>query len=232
MTDRYAELTGEGSRNKEQALADAEVRKREVQAALGQQQEQIAAERAEVEPLRESLESEFRSEIADLEKRAQPLFERLTRLESEAAVVRRQALNLAADIDSLQIHASKTKDPYERDRLLREADRLTIYYRRHEVELSGMEAEAAGLQAQRNQLLIQQQQAQARYQAELGRLAGKLEGLERDLKRIVAEDRKLSKPVSGNTPRVRDLARVATAFTTYDQLPLERERQRVLDSFK
>jgi hypothetical protein len=228
---RYSELTGEGAQTKEQALVDAETRKREVRAELEKQEERIAAERAEVEPLREKLESEFRSELADLELRARPLLERMTRLESQGAVVRQQAFGLAAEIEELQRRAARTKEPLERDRLLRQADRLTVFYRQYEAQLRGLEIEARGVAAQRNQLLLQQQQTQARYQADMGRLAGRIEESERGLQRISAEHRKLSKPVSGNTPRVRELARVATALTTYEQLPLDQERQRILASF-
>ncbi len=232
VTVRYAELTGEGDRTREQALVDAEARKEQIKDDLQQQEQRITEEMGEIGPLRDKFESEFKSEMADLQKKESPLLERLTRLEVQAARVRNEAASLAAEIDHLERLAAREKDADRRQRLLREAGRVAVIYRRYDGELFSLNREYAGVNAQRAVLMSQAQQARARYQRDMGQLQGRAEGLKRDQKRIDTQERKLAKPTSGNVPRVREIARVANAFTTYEQLPLEAERARILNSFK
>lgn len=231
VTDRFAELTGEGDRTREQALADAEARKEQIQDDLRQQEQRIDEELGEIDPLREKFESEFQSEMADLREKERPLLERLTRLEAQAARVRNEAAPLAAEIDHLERRAARERDEVRRRSLLREADRIAIILRRYEAELLALDREYAGVNAQRARLLAQAQQAQARYQRDMGHLQARVEGLRKELKKIDLQERNLSKPATGNVPRARELDRVAKAFTTYEQLPLEAERRRILDSF-
>jgi hypothetical protein len=232
VTERYAELTGEGDRTREQALVDAEARKEQIKDDLQQQEQRITEELGEIGPLRDKFESEFKTEMADLQDKERPLLERLTRLEAQAARVRNEAASLAAEIDHLERLAAREKDADRRQRLLREAGRIAVIYRRYDAELFSLNREYAGVNAQRALLMGQAQQARARYQRDMGQLQGRAEGLRRDQKRIDTEERKLAKPSSGNVPRVREIARVANAFTTYEQLPLEAERARILNSFE
>jgi hypothetical protein len=228
---RFAALTGEGQRTREQAVRDAEQQRREMQVHYEKEAERIAQEMAEIEPLREKFESEFQAELADLRQKELPLLERLARIESQAAVVQRQALPYAADIQELERQAARERDPDRRRRLLDEAGRVAIVYRRYEAQLAGLEREAAVVQAQRAQLVGLGQQARARYQRDMGGLQEQAKTLDRQRKRIEVETQKLSEPFRSNTPRVRELARVAQAFTTYEEFPLETERRRILDCF-
>lgn len=232
VANRYAELSGETTRIREQELAEAEAGKREVQEALAMQEQRVALERAEVEPLREKTQSEFGSRMADLESGARPLIERMSQLEAQAAIIQRQRMFTANDINNLRELAANTDDPYEHDRLLRRSDQLSIDVRRFELDLTGLDREAAGVRAQHSQLLVQQRQLQDRFRADMGRLAGRIEIQQQELKKKAADQRRLVKSVSGTSPRVRELARLAIALESYEPLALERERARLLASFE
>jgi len=232
IADRFADMTSEQTRTREQAVVDAENRAAQIKADLAAQANRIAQELKEIGPKQEKAESELKSELSSIDGHEQPLLSQLARLESQAVIIRREALPIAADIETLERLAARERDPIERARLLREADRLAILYRRYDAQLAALEREAAGINAQRAQLIAQRRQLQAQYQREIGQLQRTVEELRRGEKRVAMEERKLTNPTTGNTPRVRELARVAKAFTTYEQLPLESERQRILDSFR
>jgi hypothetical protein len=232
VVDRFADMTGEQTRTREQAVVDAEARAAQIKADLSAQADRIAQELNKIGPQQEKLESELQSELSSIDGREQPLLTQLARLESQAAIIRREALPIAAEIETLERLAARERDPLERARLLREADRLAIIYRRYDSQLVALEREAAVINAQRARLVALRQQLQAQYQREMGQLQKTAEDLRHGEKRIALEERKLAKPTTGNTPRVREMARVAKAFTTYEQLPLESERERILDSFR
>jgi hypothetical protein len=232
VVDRFAEMTDEQTRTREQAVVEAETRAEQIRADLAAQRERIAKDMAEIEPKREKAESEFRSQIAEIDDRERPLLSQLAQLESQAVVVRREALVYAAEVERLERQAEREKEPGERARLRREAERLAFIYRRYESQLLALDREAAGINVQRARLIAQRQQLQAMYQREMAYLQKTVDELRRGEKRIEAEERKLSEPNTGNTPRVREMDRVAKAFTTYEQLPLESERQRILESFR
>jgi hypothetical protein len=62
----------------------------------------------------------------------------------------------------------------------------------------------------------------------LGVAASKLGRTE---KRIAVEETKNRKPATGLSPQVQTLATTTNSITSYVEFPLDRERQRLLDSF-
>ena len=85
--------------------------------------------------------------------------------------------------------------------------------------------------AQRFGLAQQRATAQASYNRQMQQLANKVKLLEARQKKTEFDERRLTKPNTGLTPRVRTLAREVKALTTYDEFPIESERRRVLALF-
>ena len=73
---------------------------------------------------------------------------------------------------------------------------------------------------------------QAKYQQDMARLMDEQASLERETKKLDAERRRQSKGPRVGSARLLELKAQLAAFSTYDEFPYEREKQRVLASLK
>jgi hypothetical protein len=229
VSDQYAELTGAKEATAEAAKAAAEAEQQRLAAELKAKAEQITAKGEELDERREKLRAEGKAELDAIAKEDQPLLNELARLSSLATIPRQQLGLLSLEINRLQGLADREKDPVQRNFLINDINRLAILASRYDAELGALEARAAGVAAQRVNIQRRYQQAQASYTAQFGQIGSTLADLDKQQKRTEGEQQRNQRPTAGDTRRSRALAAQATAFTTYEEFPLEAERQRVLD---
>jgi hypothetical protein len=228
---RYEETIGQSQREREETLAEKEKQREEARQDLEEQRAQQKDRRDELLEQGEKLRKEIKDQEAAFAKEERPLLDRLAGLQRQAQIPRREMALLLADAAGLRAAAARAQDPADRDRLLFRAQQLEVIAARYDADLGVLERQAAGLQAERAQL-------QDRYQREIATLAGSLRAIEQELnaqqrseRRFAIDEKRLDKPLTSGTRAVRALEAEANAFTTYEPLPLEEERQRLLDSF-
>jgi len=232
VAERYASLTGEQESTKDEAIKEQQRRKEALRDEVQRRRKQIAKELAFIEPERDRLEDELRTELDEVAKLERPLLSELSGLEARAVIVRREMSVFTSDIARLERLLERERDPVQRERLRRDIDRLASILTRYEADLLVLNRQARAIHARRVQLEARRRQAQAMYQRDTARIESKLTDLRRQSRRVDVDQKRIEKPTTGNTPRVRNIEREAKAFTTYEQLPVQAERQRLLDSFK
>jgi len=229
---QFEELDLEQDQTKADAKADEEQQKARELDALADERASLAEEQQALVDQAEQVRKEYGYQVKSLDRDISPLRPGLARLESQANAIAREIVVLRVNIDHLLDHADETDDPYEADRYDAEAHRLEFRLDRRESDLDAVQAEGAALTARLNELLAQRAAILARQQAELGALGQRSSDIARTGKRIQVQETKASRPATGNTARVRSLSAGRTALTTYDQFPLDSERQRLLDSLR
>lgn len=228
----------------------------QLKAELGQKQETAIAEqteqknlaskkleedKTELDTARESLvyeaqkaKEKYDAEEAALKKEMDPLARRLTTLDGQARNLRNVLINVDRDIDRLVASAAlqRGRDSIREAALLREADRLRILSRNDRDNLFRVEQEMALVRNQGAALEAKLRDAQARLQNDLKRFNAEGVKLSRTEKGLKAVARKVEEPVSGNNSKTRVSATKLTALSTYEEFPLELEKQRLLDSLR
>jgi hypothetical protein len=232
VLEHFRRMMGEGAADKEEAIEDEEQRRLDLARQIDEEREAIAAEAAAIEPERKKLESELRGDLDRINSKEEPLLREMAQLESRAELVRNQAARYIIERDRLYAALEKEKDKLQRELLAREIDRMQVHIARYDADLNALERQARVVNAQRLELVRQRNEAQGVYNREMQRLGGKLSLLERRHKKTTIDERQLDKPITGNTPRVRTLAREAKALTTYTDFPLDAERRRLLGMFE
>jgi hypothetical protein len=229
---RYEEITGESQRGREEALSEGEKKREEARQELDQRRAEQQGRRMELLERGDKLRKEIQDNQAEQAKAEQPLIDRLALIDRQAAIPRRERALLLVEADSLRAAAARAPDPAERDRLLFRAQQVEILAVRYDADLAALERQAAAVNIER-----------ARVQERFGRmnasLAGELQTIDRELqamqaneKRFALDEKRLDRPLVSGTRAVRALEAEAGAFTTYEPLPLEEDRQRLLDSLK
>jgi hypothetical protein len=232
VLERFGKSIGAAETGREEALAEKTKQREEAKRDLETQRDEKKDRAAELLAKADQLRQEIKDNETEFAKAERPLLDRLARLDRQAEIPRRELALALADADSLRAAAARIEDPFERDRLLFRAQQLEILASRYYADLAVLERQAAAVNAERAQL-------RDRFGREIATLAGsgklvenELELLQRGEKRLAMDEKRLDKPLTGGTRAVRALEAEATAFTTYEPLPLEDERQRLLDSLK
>ncbi len=210
--------------------AEAELKKR--QQELEEQLTRIDERQKDLLPMRDKLGSEAKAELEGIAKEDRPLIAQLARVDAQASVVRRELALIVADIDQLRERARREKDPAVRDSLLRQADRLSILARRYDTDLAVLERQAAVIQAQRAEIQVRYARTEAQYAAQIARIDAELAELEKQQKRNAADQKRAERIADRPTTAGRGLSVQKSAFTTYDEFPLEAERLRILETFR
>lgn len=226
--DRFAELTQSQAQTKADAKAEGAEQQARDKEDLEQNKAALAEEQNALQARADKAKADTQKEVADLEIKARPLQTQLARLQSEANM---WANNLAAaqsDINLLLSQASMTNDPNEQAFLRGQAGAISVNADRFAFNLQRVNNQIAGVNQQLAVLEGQRQASVGRYQAEMGRIDGRNADLRKTEKRLGFDERKLKEPVTGLTPRVRNMSLVAGALPTYDDFPFEEERERVM----
>lgn len=235
----------------EQAFADVTAQfeqlaaaKDETQTATQQQQqqqqelqrEQLAAEKENVAQQQASVEQQAalalasaQSQLDRIDQQLAPLNAQFEQLSLQGRQLQEFIARLELEISQLLLEAEEVVDPALRAHLLLEADRVGLRANAARREYQVLDLQAVQINNQRAALAQQRQSAIAAYQAETKRLGVAAQRLDRTTQRIARDQREATKPATGFTGRVRALSSTATAWTTYQPFPFERERQRLLD---
>ena len=231
VVEQFSGAVEEADANKAAAEATAESEKERKLNELQQREEEVSSQTAAEEARLEEVRKQLTYELDQIAARERELAAEFRRIETAAAALRRELRILDGRIAELLALADKEEDPVVKQRYLDDAARWRIQRAHVLGQLTEWERRFAALGAERVGLLRQRQGVEARYRRE----GGRLEDLHRTQDRVRRERDRVSRdPITGNTPKVRDQKRRATALTTYISLPvsLEQQRKRLLDSFR
>lgn len=232
VLDAFNSLGAEKEESAEKAKVVAEEEREKLIGDLEARKEKIAARRSEIGPQRDKLRSEIKAENDQLLKEQQPFLNQLNVLNAQAAGLRRELDIFVINIQQLQGNFEREKDPIIRGRIQADLDRANILAARVDGNLVVVQRQAAGVNSQL--ALVQQKHVAAanRLNNELARLDNELAGLDKQERRNGIDTTKAKKPAVGDVRRSRSLSAQASAFSTYEEFPLETEKQRLLESYK
>lgn len=240
-------LEGKGQAVEKFEQMKAELEKQQDTAVEEQTEQQNLAKkkldenRTEVAYAQEALKTEaqkakdkYDKEEGLLNKDMAPLAARLKTLDARARDLKNYLVNTDREVERLVGSASlaRGRDPQREASMLREADRLKFQSRGARDEFLRVDSEMAQVRSQGVALEGKLREAQAWLQGEMRRLGVEGSKLVKAEKGLKAVERKVSEPVTGANSRVRVTATRLSSLSTYEEFPLDAEKQRVLDSLR
>lgn len=234
---KVADLHAGVALDSEQLKADekeAEARQKEIdRERIAREKSSVGEEKASIEELASKSTRETTEAVAEIDKQLAPLNAQFARLAAEGSRVQAQIGSLELDLGrALQLANDNRDDPNQQIIWLREADRIRIIQRNFQNQYANLNAEATRINSLRGALDNQRRTKIANYEADMKRLGKQATILSRTEKRINLDEKKVDKPVTGNTSRVQSSNAKAAALSSYADFPLEQEKQRLLDTFK
>jgi hypothetical protein len=232
VIEKFTDLTTKRADSRETAIADEEAEKQKILAEVEKRRAEMQTQADELKERRAKVEGELKDELAEVARLDRPLQAQLTGLQSQIAAAQINADNVAIDIQQLEGRLAGEKDPIRRDQLRRDIRRLGAILRQYDLDVATINVGIASVQGERSVLLTRQRTAERN-------LGGQLKNIDRQAASFASEERKLAgierkakKPSNGSTGKVNGLSMTAMALKTYEPFPIERERQRLLDSLK
>jgi hypothetical protein len=232
VLQKYLEVSDASAEERERVASEAALNKEKTLEELSAEREEIAARERELQDRRTKLQAELRDEVAELQKEDQPLVEELARLDTRASLLRQDLARYLIEIDRLRQAAGREQNAGLRQQLLADAERLAFFSARIEADLVGVRRLGRGVQTQRAALANRQTRAQANAASQVNRIDSELADLAKRERRSEAIEKRTNRQTVGATSRSRALSATATALSTYDQLPLEAVRARLLESLR
>jgi hypothetical protein len=229
VVGKFLGVTGDKEDERQRAIGEAAAAKEKTLKELESEKEAIAGRAQEIDGRKGKLQKDLREELAEIAKEDQPLVQDLARLESRSRTLNRDLFTYEAEIGRLQGLIAAERDPNQRFIYEREVDRLFVFASRLESDLVAVGRLIDGVQAQRAALLARQRRAQASAVEQAKRMDQELTNLAKRERLNEAIERRAAKPASGTTSKTRALSAQAMALSTYDQFPLESERQKLLE---
>lgn len=231
VSDKYLALTDQAIVSKERAKDDAEEERDEKLKGIDDEQQQLEKRRTELGTQRDKLRGELKAEMDDLTKQDRPLAQQFATIDARATVIRRELGLLTVSIAAQQAALARERDPGLREVIglqLLNFSRLAANYN---TDLTALTAQASTIAGQRAQLQQRAAQTQNNYGRQLDQAEKELNDIQKKANRNVNAEKRIRKPTSADTPESRAKAAQVASFVTYEQFPLEREKQRLLDSF-
>jgi hypothetical protein len=233
VADQHAGVALDSEQLKADEKEAEEKRKALERERLAKEKTNIGENKAEIEDLASKATRETTEGVAEIDKQMAPLNAQFARLSGEAQRVQLQIGNLNLELGRvLQIVDDNKKDPVQQAIWLREADRIRIVQGQYQSQYAALNAEAVRVNTQRAALDQQRRTKIANYEADMKRLGKQAQILSKTEKRINQDEKRAEKPATGNTLKVQSSNAKAAALSSYVDYPLERQRQRVLESFK
>jgi hypothetical protein len=226
---KFLGVTGDKEDERQRAIGEAAAAKEKTLKELESEKEAIAGRAQEIDGRKDKLQKDLREELAEIAKEDQPLVQDLARLESRSRTLNRDLFSYEAEIGRLQGLIAAERDPDRRFVWEQEVNRLFLFVSRLESDLIAVGRLADGVQAQRAALLARQRRAQASAVEQAKRMDQELTNLAKRERLNEAIEKRAAKPASGTTSKTRALTAQAMALSTYDQFPLESERQKLLE---
>jgi hypothetical protein len=231
---KFAQLKTDLGQQQETAIAEQTEQKNLAAKKLEEDKDDLAAAKDSLAEQAQKAKDKFDAEESSLKKEMEPLARRLNALDGQARNLRNFLINVDRDIDRLVASAAlqRGRDTIREAALLREADRLRLSSRNERDSLFRVEQEMALVRNQGAALERKLREAQAVLQEEMRRFNAEGTKLNRAEKGLKAVARKVDEPVTGNNSKTRVSATKLAALSTYEEFPLEQEKQRLLDSLR
>lgn len=224
----FASMTDEGDQARDQAKEDQQMAKEQERQDLANLRERLEIDQAQAQEKMDALRSEFTKEQAAFNQMELPLSDAISRLELQLSVVRREILSLTDDLNRLQADIDQTEDPRRIEDLRREMARAEILLGQYQRDNQLILAEGSRLTQRRDAVRASRAEMTRRYETEIKETQDVKANLARREKRTDLEEKRISRPSKGNTPRVREMSAKATSLRTYADFPLELERHKLL----
>jgi hypothetical protein len=231
LTERFGQLDEEKRRLQVETKAAEAKQKEEELKRLAAEKQGVDADKEQIRRQADEALKAAQEAIAKIDQQLVPLDAEIVRLNTRGNIIRGEIARLDVTVNALLAQADATDDPVLEGSLRQQASFAIGQIRRFEFEYQALDAQAVQVNAQRAALNNQRAQVVARYEATAKQLGVEAAKLGRVEKRITVQETKNRKPATGNSPQVQTLASTAASITSYVEFPLERERQRVLDSF-
>jgi len=233
VLEQFLALTDEKEVRREKSKEEGERERDERLTALNETREQASQRGKELDSRNEKLRSELNDELSQLQKQDAPLARRYTQLDVQGTSLRREMALVDSERIRFETLLARERDPNLRASYIREIARLDALFARYDVDFAAIARQASGVAAQRAELDRRAAQARANLGQQIDSAERELGDLNRKARRADAEERRLkTKNVGENNSGVLAKAAQAAAFTTYEQFPLEEQRQALLNSFK
>jgi len=153
-------------------------------------------------------------------------------LSSRANLLNADLLQTSSRIATLQQLFAGEKDPGRRQQYLNEINTLSLLASRLDADLLGVNRLLRGVASQRAAVQARRVQAQSGTVAQFERIDDEVAGLNKRERRNGVNEKRASRPVAATSSKIRALSAQATAFSTYDTLPLEAMKTRLLESLR
>ncbi len=214
-TDAKVEEQQEKDQIKEQVEKD--------KLAIGQQESDLAAKATKIR-------ADLDRDIGQLDAAIRPLQAQITRLSSLANSASNQINFGQSQIADLLLQQQNEPDANRRLLINQQINSLNAQVNNLQRNLASINSEGTGVVAQRDALVAQRVKVAARGQDQLAQLDREGAGLRREEGKLRNDEKKAKQPATGVTSRSRAISAKLNAFTTYEEFPMEQEKQRVLDS--
>jgi len=233
VLEQYLALTDEKEARKEKSKDEGERERDAKLTNLNETREQAEQRAKELDSRKSKLKSELSDELNQLQKQDLPLARRFSQLDAQGTGIRQQLALIDSDRARFEALLIRERDPNLRAVYIRDIARLDAQYARFEVDFASVSRQAAVVAAQRGELDRRAAQARANLGQQIDSAEREQGDLNRKVRRADGEERRLkTKNVGENNSGVLAKAAQVAAFTTYEQFPLEEQKQAVLDSFK
>ncbi len=229
---KFTDLQDKTETTREKAKAEEEKSKEQDRERLAAEKQNVNAEKGTLDQQANLARAAAQSQLQTLATALQALDAQFNQLSARAAPIQAQIASFLTQEQLLISQANRTKDSSEKRDLLSQAQAIAGLRFQAEAAYAQLDAQARGVNSQRQANLQQQNQVNLAYQGEMKRLGMKAETLVKTEKRISGELKKANTASTGVTAGVRNLSTTSAVFVTYYDFPVEREKRRIIDSFK
>ncbi len=229
VSDKYAEFQHRAHALQTDEKAKLiEERNREIQ-QLQKQSDLLAKRGNTLEPKLDAIQARYDDRRTQLESKADPLRSEISQINASVGAMESQLNFMYGDLLITESRALRTRDPILRRRFFQQADLIALAIRDQEVSLNSVYGRANSVAADLGVIQNDLNKERAEYLSQSGVLRKELNGIQKTLRRNTKKMNSLSKDPTVIHGRLVSLNNRAGALKTYDELPLESMRQKLLD---
>lgn len=210
--------------------AEQQVQKRQM---LEQQKVAVAQQLAALAEAAEKASESLQKLVSQYDEQISQIQAQITPLRTQAEQIFAAETQARVEYDRWRLVAETTEDPLEQQFALRQQARWGNVINQRRAERAAVETQIAGLTRQGQQVTAQRQGAINRYEAQRKQRQQESSRLRTSQLRAGRQQEDLLKPATGlRKPKVRSLKAQLKALNTYEPFPAEREKLRLLDTFR
>lgn len=228
----YQEMMGKKQTiDQNAAKIDAEERKIKF-ARLTEVEKQLAENKEDIAEKSGELRAEAIKVLEEIRLQDSPLASQQSQLESELGSINRDLLVLISDYNYWNTLALRENNQRLRILYFQRAGRADGLILRAELDANSVRSRLNVVESQRNDLRRQYAAIESNATQQLASLNSGLKNIEKQKRRTAIEKIKTTKPSKKTITHSVSLRLRSRSIATYDQFPLEIERQLLLDSIK